>query len=263
MKLQITLIFLCIYTFVQCQNNYIYNGGTSQGFDFTLAEKTANNSIFSGGSKHGFDAIANQEESKKWYGGIDDGWAFGVNSTVQNQMYDGGMDDGMAYAYFEKKSKNLIVNGGVEDGFSYDIAIKKFSELVHAGGVGDGFSHSGISKLIWDGDISKDWLMADNWNIPIVPTMNHAVCIPDGMPRYPKLSNILGISISDKHTYACESITVLDGAIINGIEGVKFIVNGELTVFGEVLINTTSGAQIEGRNNGIIEVKSGGQIRVE
>ena len=237
------LIYISIFGwFLNCQllaqNNYIFNGGISHGFSFERIQSASNNGIFSGGVDDGFDRMNLSESSKMYAGGTEDGFGFWYQDLDEgNFIFNGSNEDGIDFEYFAQTSNNGLFNGEADDGFDFGHTSSESNSDFFAGGEGDGFSASGISKLIWDGDISKDWLMADNWNIPIVPTMNHMVCIPGGAPRYPQLTSILGISIKDEHTYASSAVELMNGAMINGIENVKVIVNGNLTVAGNLLLN--------------------------
>lgn len=245
------------------QNNYIYNGGDAQGFSFSYAIMAVNNSIFAGNSEDGFDHETHASISQSWNGGIDDGWGYGMVKTTINEVYFGGTDDGMDYCYFQDALNGSLFFGGTDDGFSYQSVNSIMDGLVFEGGEGDGFAHSGISKLIWDGDLNSDWLMADNWNIPIVPTFSHSACIPSGVPNYPKLSGVLNISLKTDHSYICSELKILPEAVVKGIEGTRVVVNGRLIVLGDLLINSSGNLLLEGRENGIIQIGSGGSIRVE
>lgn len=246
------------------QNNYIYNGGAAHGFSSMRMKIGSNNSIFSGNSSDGFDKIEYAQASKKWVGGVDDGFSFQrFDVQMINAIFAGSEEDGMAFTTYAQSSNSEFFHGGVEDGFSFEVIGNLDSGLVHSGGAGDGFSASGISKLIWDGDLSKDWLMADNWNIPIVPTMNHSVCIPGGVPNYPKLSDVLGISIVEEHTYASKSVTIMEGGLINGIGNIQIIVNGKLIVAGDLFITPGTSARFIGRKDGMIRILNGGEIRID
>lgn len=263
-NIRIILLFLAFGHYSIGQNNYIFNGGESQGFDYASIEIKSNNSIFSGGSNDGFDHNYHSQVMQKWNGGSDDGFSFGALDLQDvNSIWNGSIGDGMAFMTLAQKSNNELYHGGSDDGFSYAYIDGASNNLVFSGGGGDGFSASGISKLIWDGDISKDWLMADNWNIPIVPTMNHSVCIPGGLTNYPKLSAVLGISIVEDHTYASKDVMIMAGAQINGIENIRVVVNGNLVVAGEMFINAGNDVRIEGRADGLIKVLSGGSIRID
>ena len=260
----IYMVVFLVYFDLFGQNNYVFNGGISQGFNKAHFQASSNNSIFSGGSEDGFDKSNFSNMIQLWPGGIEDGFSYGLtSSTINNSIFQGSNEDGMAFMTFAKKDNNDLFHGGIDDGFSMDLYAKKDNNELYAGGEGDGFSASGISKLIWDGDLSKDWLMADNWNIPIVPTMNHSVCIPSGVPRYPELSAILGISIKDAHTYASSDVEIMAGAEINGIENVQVIVNGKLMVAGDLFLNAGEPAKIIGRSEGLIEIQTGGSIQID
>ena len=267
MKILIYIFFL-ILTF-NCnalgQNNYIFNGGSSHGFGFDRIQSISNNGIFSGGFDHGFDQLNLSESSKKYAGGEEDGFGFMHKDTdAGNSIFHGSIEDGMAFQVFVQTSNSGVFEGGIHDGFDYSCTSSASNSDLFAGGEGDGFSASGISKLIWDGDISKDWLMADNWNIPIVPTMNHMACIPSGAPRYPKLTSILGISINEEHTYASSNVMIMNGAVINGIENVKVVVNGKLTVAGNLFLNFDGeNVKIENRQEGLIKILTGGRIIID
>ena len=265
MKFIITLIFVnfLMVHLCQSQNNYIYNGGPGQGFSYMLTKKAINNSIFSGNSADGFNNETHASSSQSWNGGVDDGWSFGLSNTTVNEVYLGGPGDGMDFYCFQDALNGSLFYGGTDDGFSYQLVLSIMDGVVFEGGGGDGFAHSGISKLIWDGDISSDWLMADNWNIPIVPTFSHTVCIPNGVPNFPKLSGVLNIALKEDHTYICSGLNILSSAVVKGIEGTRVVVNGRLIVLGDLSIKSSGNSLIEGRKDGFIQIQNGGSIHVE
>lgn len=262
--IHIILLFIGFGTVGLGQNNYIFNGGSSSGFNHASIDISTNNSIFSGSENDGFDQNNYAQITKKWNGGNEDGFSFSfLDMQNINPIFLGSIDDGMAFMTFSMNSNSKLFYGGLDDGFSFSKLEGIDNSLVYSGGEGDGFSASGISKLIWDGDISKDWLMADNWNIPIVPTMNHSVCIPSGVPNYPRLTSLLGISIFEDHTYACSDLTILAGAQLDGIKNVNIIVNGELIVAGDMFLYTQGLVGIEARAEGLIKVLTGGAIVID
>lgn len=260
----IFLLPLALSINTYAQNNYVFNGGPAHGFSQNSTQTLSNNSIFAGSDNDGFDHDHYTTISLNWNGGADDGFSSSTALSIQpNSIYNGSNDDGMAFLTFSQKSNNEYYYGGVDDGFSHAILSSAISDLAYDGGEGDGFSASGISKLIWDGDLNNDWLMADNWNIPIVPTMYHFVCIPGGAPRYPILNGVLGVSIDEAHIYASSDIEIMDGAQVNGIQNVKIIVNGDLLVAGNLLIDGTGAETLIGRKNGLIRILSGGSIVID
>ncbi|MEM9545616.1 MAG: hypothetical protein AAGA77_06560 [Bacteroidota bacterium] len=256
------LVWMCVNSYAQ--NNYIFNGSASDGYSFAGIDQKSNNGIFSGDLNDGFDQRYFSQSSSKWYGGVGDGF-MRVYRDFQNInfIFNGSNDDGMAFLKYEQATNSQLFYGGDDDGFAFGRTYVEDVNEVYAGGRGDGFSSSGVSKLIWDGDVSKDWLMADNWNIPMVPTMKHSVCIPNGVSRYPKLSATLGISIDEVHTYASSAIFIESGAEINGIEDIKIIVNGQLIVAGDLFINAGGSERIVGRPEGLIHIFSGGSIEID
>ena len=245
------------------QNNYIYNGGQAQGFAFSLSAKVINSSIFSGNSEDGFNHLTYAVSSQFWSGGSDDGWGSILFSTNVSSIYAGGLDDGMDFGFFQDDLNGSIFRGHDEDGFSSHIMLSIMDGLVFDGGENDGFGYSEISKLIWDGDLNSDWLMADNWNIPMVPTFSHSVCIPNAVPNYPKLTGVLNIALKEDHTYICSEINIFSGAVVKGLEGTRVVVNGRLIVLGDLLIKSSGTSLIEGREDGLIQIQSGGIISVE
>ena len=265
MKISIYIsCFLGLSFFSFGQHNYIFNGGISSGFNSNGIEINSYNSIFSGSENDGFDQEDYASKAQNWLGGNNDGFSFGYQILQDvNSIWNGSDNDGMAYMTYAKESNNNLHNGGDGDGFSHAMLEGMGNNLVFAGGEGDGFSASGISKLIWDGDISSDWLMADNWNIPIVPTMNHSACIPSGVPNFPTLSGVLSISWDKEHTYICSELNILPNALVTGLEGTRVVVNGRLIVLGDLLINSTAYPLLEGKDFGHILIGTGGSIELE
>ena len=264
MKNRFLFVFLLFQLHLAGQNNYIYNGSGESGFSFNTIHAVSNNSIFEGNTNTGFNKYFYSKFDQNWIGGIDDGFCQRFFGTLSNNLvYNGSFEDGMDFQTFNQVSENPLHNGGAEDGFDYGHYLSIPSLLTFEGGEGDGFSASGISKLIWDGDLNTDWLMADNWNIPIVPTISHAVCIPSGVPNYPKLSSLLGISFLGTHTYACSDLEIFSDAHVKGIDDIYIIVNSNLIVHGQLLLKTSNKPKIEAKSKGLIEIKNGGVIRMD
>ena len=86
-------------------------------------------------------------------------------------------------------------------------------------------------KFIWTGHSDNDWNNSDNWATNDTPTSSDAVIIPDGAPRYPRLSGSLGIGTSG-YTYDCGSLHIQSGGSVTIITGHSVYNLAELTIDG-------------------------------
>ncbi|RYE21136.1 MAG: T9SS type A sorting domain-containing protein [Sphingobacteriales bacterium] len=101
----------------QAQNNPIFNGGASDGWDKTSHQQAANN-IFTGGNADGWNYNAfSQPGNTIFNGGAGDGWNYTTYLQAGNAIFNGGEGDGWNFTTY-LQAGNSIFNGGEGDGWS-------------------------------------------------------------------------------------------------------------------------------------------------
>ncbi|MCB2219834.1 MAG: hypothetical protein KQI35_05505 [Bacteroidetes bacterium] len=83
---------------------------------------------------------------------------------------------------------------------------------------------------IWSGSISSDWHNANNWTPNQVPDASNSVLIPNGCSNYPVIVSPVA---------ECENLLIAQNASVT-IGNTQLHVNGDLTVFGELAMTTSS-----------------------
>jgi len=87
----------------------------------------------------------------------------------------------------------------------------------------------------WTGEVSTDWLDADNWDDNNVPDNNTDVVIPSGCPDYPVINGRLYINSSWVNTYECYSLAINSGATASTTGVYSSVISrGELIVEGQL-----------------------------
>ncbi|RYF86753.1 MAG: T9SS type A sorting domain-containing protein [Chitinophagaceae bacterium] len=122
----------------QAQNNPIFNGGGSDGWDKKAYQQAAN-AIYVGGSSDGW-STANylQTPNAVFKGGAGDGWTVATYLQAGNAIFAGGQGDGWAWADY-LQAGNAIFVGGAGDGWSYTNFLQA-GNGIFAGGQGDGWA---------------------------------------------------------------------------------------------------------------------------
>lgn len=256
MKIVVVILYSILLSTIvlSAQHNYIFDGGTGNGFYAAHISTKNQNSIFFGSNSDGHSYLHEGFATTYWDGGIDDGMAYIMTSTkINSPLFSGGKEDGSDSKVVSTISQNSIFNGSNDDGFGAHQIMSTSNGFVFDGGLGDGFAQSGISNLIWDGDLNKDWNMADNWNLPMVPNISISAIIPGQVQKYPILNGIMGIGVSAKD-YTCRSLYLLENAIINGNNAVQINLSHELHIWGLLNLNTSQ--------NSIITTSPGAKLHI-
>ncbi|MEM7368780.1 MAG: T9SS type A sorting domain-containing protein [Bacteroidota bacterium] len=110
-----------------------------------LSAQAQNNSIFSGGSSHGFDSnpFSQKQNQDIFDGGLDEGSHLTRYTQPQNQdIFHGGSDEGSSQTYFTMPQNNQIFGGGSDEGSSQDIYCLPQNNRIFFGGSDDGVSYT-------------------------------------------------------------------------------------------------------------------------
>lgn len=253
------------YQNMSAQNNGVFNGGKGIGWAQGIYHAQSNNGIFHGGKEDGLSVsiFTIKSHSPVFAGGSNDGFSYSrFEIEDHNQIFAGGGDDGADQRYFQQQLHNSIFFGGSDDGADHNERSEKTDNLIFAGGKQDGYSQSRISKLIWVGTKSKDWLMAANWNITRVPNVVDHVVIPTGLVNYPALTGKILINQQGDFLYTCRSIDVLKEAEITGNEAAWFINFGQFNILGLVNILGNTNFPSQNLEGGNIHVSGSGLLHL-
>ena len=253
----------CTIAFAQ-YNNAIFNGAKEDGLGVMFYYSKRNNTIFAGANNDGFTITGaiTMLHNTLFSGGIDDGFhSLQWKNTIQNNVYYGGLDDGWSGTYFNMDQNNMVWSGGADDGWTSGELIANLNNLVFIGGSDDGFSNSGISKMIWNGSISDEWLVAGNWTPHVVPGKNDAAWIPQVNTYYPILkAGMLGLSLNK--TYSCKELHIEPFASITLNNEVGFISNGYLGVKGALHFLGVGTSSFEILEGAVMDVEIGGLLNI-
>lgn len=139
MKKFLTLLLVMNAYLSNAQNNPIFGGGTSDGWDKRAFAQAANN-IYTGGTGDGWNFQAFAQTANAIYkGGDGDGWNYNAFAQAANNIYVGGNGDGWSFATFLQPG-NAIFRGGDGDGWSYALYLQAGNNIFTGGG-GDGWAN--------------------------------------------------------------------------------------------------------------------------
>jgi hypothetical protein len=246
---------------INAQNNGVFNGGVGIGWTQGFHNAQNNNPIFQGGKDDGISVSVHTEQSQSpiFAGGSNEGYSISrFEADDHNPIYAGGSDDGVDYKHLQQQSHNSIFFGGSDDGEDHNEQSQQSDNLIFAGGKQDGYSQSRISKLIWTGAMSQDWLMAGNWNVARVPDVGDHVVIPSRLSKYPALEGKMLINQQGGFLYTCRSIDVLKQAEITGTNATWIMNYGQFNIFGSVVIIGNLGHPSQNLEGGNIFVGGSG-----
>jgi hypothetical protein len=224
---------------INAQNNGVFNGGIGIGWTQGFHHAQNNNPIYQGGKDDGMSVTIHiaKSHSPIFGGGSNDGYSISrFEIDDHNQIFAGGADDGIDYKHLQQKSHNSIFFGGSDDGEDHYEQSQQTDNLIFAGGKQDGYSQSRVSKLIWTGAMSRDWLMAGNWNVPRTPNVGDHVIIPARLDKYPALKGKMLINQQGDFLYTCRSIDVLKQAEMTGTNAAWIMNYGQFNILGSVII---------------------------
>ncbi len=120
------------------QNNPIFGGGNSDGWDRSLFNQGAND-IFNGGAADGWHFSSfSQAGANIFAGGEGDGWHRGIFAQTGNTIFNGGEGDGWNFTTY-LQAGNAIFNGGEADGWHFTTYLQAGNDIYN-GGQGDGWS---------------------------------------------------------------------------------------------------------------------------
>ena len=225
-----------IVSLVYCHINLLaqYKGGSNDGWTSSVSiNQNPLTNVYTGGNNDGYSSLSasNQNPLTNIYaGGSNDGFdsAFAVGQNPLANIYTGGVDDG--FDMLEAAAQNPLPGiyfGGNNDGYHLATIINQ-NPLpgIYLGGNNDGFTRLAIynqnpgcigDNAIWNGSISIAWEEPANWDCGVLPNINSNVIIHSGVARYPTVS----------FWFEIISLTLLQGASINILPGVNFILNGQ------------------------------------
>ncbi|MEM8891150.1 MAG: hypothetical protein AAGD28_24445, partial [Bacteroidota bacterium] len=132
------------------QNNSIFNGGISQGYNQKRISQNSNNLIFSGGEEDGASSLRFIQATNGRIFGGGPGQGYVQNYFIQasnNRIFSGGEDDGSARIFFSMNSNNSIFFGGTGQGYIANSFLQKSNNDIFGGGNEDGYSHVRIEGL--------------------------------------------------------------------------------------------------------------------
>ncbi|MDW3651292.1 MAG: T9SS type A sorting domain-containing protein [Bacteroidia bacterium] len=132
------------------QNNPIFNGGDSQGYDQARISQNNNNLIFAGGEEDGFARMrfAQASNNRIFAGGLGQGYVSHYYlQASNNQIFSGGEDDGVASLRLAMNSNNSIFTGGSGQGYIWEGFTQSSNNSIFGGGNEDGYSHVRIEGL--------------------------------------------------------------------------------------------------------------------
>ncbi|NNF32811.1 MAG: hypothetical protein HKN68_01795 [Saprospiraceae bacterium] len=250
---------------VWSQNNGIYNGSSGTGYHVVYYSHQDNGNIFSGSVDDGYSIHHQSLESNHtvFIGGTGDGYAYLIKGLKENNaIFYGGPDDGFSFIVKEQLENNVIYSGGSDDGYDHLFNETLSSGAIFAGGKNDGYDFSGMSKIIWKGSYSDNWLMAGNWNLNRIPMQQDQVLIPSSLRVYPQLHGLLRVNSDGCYNYTCRSLIIETNASLTGLSQASLFNNGRINVRGmlhfmgnhsEVFMNT-------GKSELIIH--TGGQVKI-
>lgn len=147
MKTQITILLACCLGLLipgQAQNNSIFSGGSSHGFDSNPFSQQQNHPIYGGAEDEGshLAKYSQAENQDIFQGGSDDGSSHRYFSLLQNNpIFGGGSEDGSSQNIYSLPQNNGIFFGGSEDGASHTIHSQRQNNSLFAGGSDDGTDH--------------------------------------------------------------------------------------------------------------------------
>lgn len=134
----ITLYFFVSVNSGFAQNNPIFFGGSSAGWDTENYTQTSV-SIFTGGNGAGWNkANFNQSAYNIFTGGANDGWVFNSYIQAGSEIYNGGINDGWSNTTFLQPG-NDIFKGGKDDGWAF-INYLQAGNNIFNGGANDGWA---------------------------------------------------------------------------------------------------------------------------
>jgi hypothetical protein len=134
----ILLLSLVNVSILFAQNNPIFGGGNSDGFDKTNFAQASNN-IFGGGNADGWNKTAfAQAENNIFTGGFGDGWDSAAFAQPVNNIFNGGNGDGWDKTTFAQPLNNIF-NGGNGDGWDKTAFAQPMNNIFF-GGQGDGWA---------------------------------------------------------------------------------------------------------------------------
>ncbi|MEM6801666.1 MAG: T9SS type A sorting domain-containing protein [Bacteroidota bacterium] len=132
------------------QNNPIFNGGNSQGYDLSRFSQRLNNSIFNGGLEDGVAHSRYMQNANNgiFGGGIGQGYVQDyIVQRTNSQIFGGGNEDGDASHRFVMNSNSSIFSGGLGQGYILSSFTQKSNNIIFGGGNEDGYSHVRIEGL--------------------------------------------------------------------------------------------------------------------
>lgn len=132
------------------QNNPIFSGGNSQGYDLSRFSQKLNNSIFNGGGEDGVASSRYMQQSNNgiFAGGMGQGYVqdYFIQAS-NNRIFGGGNEDGVAHLKFVMNSNNSIFSGGIGQGYFANSVTQKSNNSIFGGGNEDGYSYVRIEGL--------------------------------------------------------------------------------------------------------------------
>lgn len=149
------------------QNNAIFIGGNSDGWESKNYQQNSNN-IFKGGNADGWASLNySQQTGNIFKGGVNDGWDSKNYIQSTTSIFKGGTGDGWDSKNYIQSTTNIF-KGGNGDGWDSKNYVQ-LSTGIFKGGNGDGWDYKAYiqtSSGIYKGGIADGW--ASNY-IPMSP----------------------------------------------------------------------------------------------
>ncbi len=266
--IRIVLLTLCMVPGLglSAQNNGVFNGGTGHGWSTSRWAAVNTSNIFDGGVADGYSrgGFSTHSNSLIFAGASGDGYsAFGYSDQLNSDIYSGGTGDGYDIVTLIQSANNSIFAGGSHDGADVKEYRDQTNGFVFEGGAGDGYSVSGLSKLIWIGGHSNDWLVASNWSLDRVPTQNDLVVIPDGLPHDPVLEGKLLINSIGMHQYTCRGLHIETSGLLSGTDAAWFENYGLIRIEGSLEFIADPMRSYINAATGHILIRAGGLLMID
>lgn len=161
------IIFTVLSSFLMAQNNAIFKGGNSDGWDAKNYQQISSN-IFKGGNADGWASLNySQQTGNIFKGGAGDGWDSKNYIPSTTSIFKGGIGDGWDSKGYIQISTGIF-KGGNGDGWDSKNYVQQ-STGIFKGGDGDGWDSKNFIQLsagIFKGGIGDGW--ASNY-IPMSP----------------------------------------------------------------------------------------------
>lgn len=141
-KISCLIIFTALSSCIMAQNNAIFKGGNSDGWDLKNYQQTSS-SIFKGGHADGWTSLNYAQQTTNIFkGGTGDGWDSKNYIQSTTSIFKGGIGDGWDSKNYVQTSTGIF-KGGDGDGWDSRNYIQS-SIGIYKGGIGDGWASNYI-----------------------------------------------------------------------------------------------------------------------